>query len=165
MSRSGDNQVGGTAGNLGVGYMGDNASLNLGYGYGKNSRTLNVSAMGGMVIHRHGVVFSQYVGDSVALIGASGGSGVKVASGNSRTNRWGYAVSPYMQNYQRNVVSLDPTTLPDGADITTNSVNVYPTRGAVVEATFKTRIGRQAMLTLSHHGKPSTVWGDGLGAG
>jgi len=90
-----------------------------------------------------------YMGDTVALISATGVDGVRVSSGNTRTNGQGYAVFPYMQNYQRNVVTLDPTTLPDGADITTNSVNVYPTRGAVVEVKFRTRIGRQAMLSLS----------------
>ncbi|MEA5217576.1 fimbria/pilus outer membrane usher protein [Enterobacter cloacae] len=153
-SGSRDNQGSGTSGNLGLGYMGDAASVNLGYGYTPTSRTVNASAMGGMVAHRHGVVFSQYLGDTVALVSAPGVEGVRVASGNARTNGQGYAVSPYMQNYQRNVVSLDPTTLPDGADITTNSVNVYPTRGAVVEAKFRTRIGRQAMLSLSYRGKP-----------
>ncbi|VEC01342.1 Outer membrane usher protein fimD precursor [Cedecea lapagei] len=153
-SGSRDNQGNGNAGNLGLGYMGDNASMNLGYGYTQGSRTVNASAMGGIVAHRHGVVFSQYLGDTVALISAPGVDGVRVSSGNTRTNGQGYAVSPYMQNYQRNVVTLDPTTLPDGADITTNSVNVYPTRGAVVEAKFRTRIGRQAMLSLSYRGKP-----------
>ena len=154
VSESRDNQGNSGAGNLGLGYMGDTVSGNLGYGYAQNSRTINASAMGGMVVHSHGVVLSQYLGNSVALVSAPGVAGVKVASGNTRTNGQGYAVSPYMQNYQRNVVSLDPTTLPDGADITTNSVNVYPTRGAVVEAKFRTRIGRQAMLSLNYHDRP-----------
>ena len=151
-SQSQDNQGSGASGNLGMGYQGSEGNLSLGYGYSSNTRTVNANASGGMLVTRHGVVMSPYLGDSVALVSAPGVSGAQL-SGGGETNRWGYAAMPYLQNYQRNAVSLDPTTLPDGADITNNSVNVYPTKGAVVEATFRTRIGRQAMLTLSHGGK------------
>ena len=153
-SQGWNNQGEGSSGNLGIGYSGTVGNMSIGYGYSKGSRTVNASMMGGMVVHRNGVVLSPSLGDSVALISAPGAAGVKVSNGSSRTNRWGYAVTPYIQNYQRNVITLDPSTLPDGADILTSSVNVYPTKGAVVEAKFKTRIGQQAMLVLNYAGKP-----------
>ncbi|WP_127959903.1 fimbria/pilus outer membrane usher protein [Serratia microhaemolytica] len=154
LSQSRDNQGSGTSGNLGLSYSADLASMSLGYGYTRTSRTINASASGGVLVHRNGVVLTQYIGDSIALVSAPGFSGGKLSNSSARTNRWGYAVAPYLQNYQRNVISLDPSTLPDGVDLITNSVTVYPTKGAVVEAKFKTRVGRQAMLVLSYAGKP-----------
>lgn len=153
-SQSRNNQRSGASGSLNLGFTGDNASFSMGYGYSPNSRSVNGSMMGGMLLHRHGVVFSSYLGDSVALISAPGVSGVKVSNGNDTTNRWGYGVAPFLQNYQRNVVTLDMGTLPDGVDIINGSAIVYPTKGAVVEAKFKTRVGRQAMLTIYYEDKP-----------
>ncbi|CAI2536133.1 Outer membrane usher protein fimD precursor [Serratia proteamaculans] len=153
-SQSWDNQGNDNAGNLSMNYTGATGSGGIGYGYDSNSRNVSGNLNGGLLVHRHGVTLAPTLGDSMALVSTPGVEGVKVSTGDTTTNRWGYAVAPYLSNYQRNMVSLDPTTLPDGADIENNSVNVYPTKGAVVEATFKTRIGRQALLTLMHDGKP-----------
>ena len=154
VSQSWDNQGNGSAGNLNLNYTGANGSGGVGYGYDHYSRNVNASLNGGLLVHRHGITLAPMLGDAVALVSAPGVEGVKVSTGDTTTDSRGYAVSPYLSNYQRNTVSLDPTTLPDDADIENNSVNVYPTRGAVVEAKFKTRIGRQAMLTLTHDGQP-----------
>ncbi|MBS3894525.1 MULTISPECIES: fimbria/pilus outer membrane usher protein [Serratia] len=151
-SQSWDNQGNDNAGNLSMSYTGEVGSGGVGYGYDGNSRNVSANLNGGLLVHRHGITLAPTLGDSVALVSTPGVEGVKVSTGNTATNRWGYAVAPYLSNYQRNMINLDPTTLPDGADIENNSVNVYPTKGAVVEATFKTRIGRQALLTLTHDG-------------
>lgn len=153
-SQSMQNQGGGSSGNLGASYQSSIGNANVGYGYGSGSRTVSGGVSGGMVLHSHGLSLGNQVGDAMALVEAPGAGGVKVSSGNAETNRWGYAVVPYMQPYQRNTVSLDPTTLPDGVDIPNNSTVVYPTKGAIVVAKFKTRVGRQAMLTLNFQGKP-----------
>ncbi|WP_235424221.1 fimbria/pilus outer membrane usher protein [Citrobacter koseri] len=153
-SQSRDNQGGGNSGNLNLGWQGDRGNISTGYGYGPGTRTVNASGMGAVVIHPHGVALTNYLGDSMALVEAPGADGVKVISGNTSTDSRGYAVVPYLQNYQRNVISLDPSSLPDGVDIRDNSAVVYPTKGAIVEAKFKTRVGRQAMLTLMFLGKP-----------
>lgn len=154
VSQNQDNQGGGNAGNLNVGYSGDKGAVNMGYGYGQHTKTLNASGSGAVVIHPHGVAFSSYLGDSMALVEAPGAGDVSVMGGSATTDSGGYAVVPYLQNYQRNTVSLDPSTLPDGVDVKNNSVSVYPTKGALVEAKFRTRVGRQAMLTLIFMGKP-----------
>lgn len=153
-SQSMDNQGSGSAGNLGVGYTGDHGTLGAGYGYASGSRTWSANASGGVVVHPHGVSFTRMLGDSMALVEAPGADGVKVMGGSATADSRGYAVVPYLQNYQRNVLSLDPSTLPDGVDVGEGSAVVYPTKGAIVEAKFKTRVGRQAMLTLTYNGKP-----------
>lgn len=153
-SQSSDNQGGGRSGNLNAGYSGDRGSVGVGYGYADHSQSVNLNASGGVVIHPHGVTLTRTLGDSMALVEAPGAGDVQTMSGGGTTDSRGYAVVPYLQNYQRNTISLDPTTLPDGVDLADNSVTVYPTKGALVEAKFKTRVGRQAMLTLNFRGKP-----------
>ncbi|WP_436883515.1 fimbria/pilus outer membrane usher protein [Enterobacter asburiae] len=152
VSQNHDNQGGGSSGNAGLGWSGDRVSTSLNYGYGSHTRTLGGSASGGLVLHPHGVTLARSVGDSMALVEAPGAGGVSV--GGTSTDSRGYAVVPYLQNYQRNDVTLNTATLPDGVDIQQSSAQVYPTKGAIVEAKFKTRVGRQAMLTLNYQGRP-----------
>ncbi|AYA08386.1 fimbrial biogenesis outer membrane usher protein [Rahnella aquatilis] len=149
-----DNQGSGQSGNVNLGWQGDRGSSGMSYGFSSNTRTLSANTSGGLVVHPHGVTMTGVPGDTMALVEAPGADGVSIMNGNAATDGRGYGVAPSLQAYQRNVISLDPTTLPDGVDIQNNSVVVYPTRGALVEAKFKTRVGRQAMLTLNANGKP-----------
>ncbi|CAI1730978.1 Outer membrane usher protein fimD precursor [Serratia fonticola] len=151
-SQGHDNQGGGTNGNLSLGWSGGRGSVSGGYGYGPNTKTINGSASGGVVVHQHGVTLTSMLGDAMALVEAPGAAGVKV--GNTTTDSRGYAVVPYLQTYQRNQVMPDTTTLPDGVELQDTSASVYPTRGALVVAKLRTRVGRQAMLTLNMGGKP-----------
>lgn len=137
---------------LNLGYQGSQGSATVGYGYSNQYRSLNMSANGGVVVHPHGITFSQTLGSSVAIVEAPDAAGTSVMSGNVETDSRGYAVVPYLSNYQRNTISLNPATLPDDVDITQSSLDVYPTKGAVVIAKFATRVGSQALITLSKNG-------------
>lgn len=132
-----------------LGYQGSQGAANIGYGYSDKYRSLNMSANGGVVIHPKGITFSQMLGSSVAIVAAPDASNTSVMNGNITTDQRGYAVVPYLSNYQNNIISLNPATLPDDVDITQSSTNVYPTKGAVVMAKFATRVGTQALITLS----------------
>ncbi|MEI9752348.1 FimD/PapC C-terminal domain-containing protein, partial [Moellerella wisconsensis] len=48
---------------------------------------------------------------------------------------------------------LDPSTLPENVDLPQSNTNVYPTKGAVVKADFRTRIGYQVLMTLKQGAK------------
>ncbi|MBC3252322.1 fimbrial biogenesis outer membrane usher protein [Serratia fonticola] len=151
-SQGHDNQGGGTNGNLSTNWSGSRGSVGVGYGYGPNTKTYNASANGGLVVHQHGVTFTNMLGDAMALVEAPGAGGLKV--GSTTTDSRGYAVVPYLQTYQRNQLMPDTTTLPDGVEMQDTSATVYPTRGALVVAKLRTRVGRQAMLTLNFGGQP-----------
>ncbi|EPE7789826.1 fimbria/pilus outer membrane usher protein [Yersinia enterocolitica] len=151
-SQGHDNQGGGTNGNLSMNWNGGRGNVGLGYGYGPNTRTVNASINGGMVVHQHGVTLTNMLGDAMALIEVPGAGGLKV--GNTTTDSRGYAIVPYLQTYQRNQLMPDTTTLPDGVEMQDSSATVYPTRGALVVAKLRTRVGRQAMLTLNTGGNP-----------
>ncbi|CAI1949843.1 Outer membrane usher protein fimD precursor [Serratia fonticola] len=134
--------------NLNAGYQGSKGMANMGYSYSNQYRSLNFSGNGSLVVHPEGVTLGQMLGNSVAVVSAPGAGGVEVMNGGIRTDSRGYALVPYLANYQHNSVSLNPTTLPDDVDLKQSSINLYPTKGAVVMANFATHIGYQALVTM-----------------
>ncbi|WP_152529961.1 fimbria/pilus outer membrane usher protein [Serratia fonticola] len=133
---------------LNVGYQGNQGQANMGYSYSNQFRSLNLSGNGSVLVHPQGVTLGQMLGSSVAVVSAPGAGGSEVMNGNIRTDSRGYAVVPYLSAYQNNTINLNPATLPGDVDITQSSLNVYPTKGAVVMAKFDTRVGYQALVTL-----------------
>lgn len=143
-----------TNSSLYLGYQGSKGNANLGYSNGGNNQNLNYGISGAVLAHQHGVTLARQLSDGAVLVRAPGAGGAMVTSGGIATDWRGYAVLPSISPYRKNSVSLDPTTLPDGADIEQTSVNLYPTRGAVVLADYKVRVGNQLLLTLMQGGKP-----------
>ncbi len=149
-SQSWGNQGQNSNSNMNAGYQGSKGSVSGGYSYSGDMQTMNMNASGGVLVHSEGVTFSRSMGESVALISAPGAAGVSVNGGTAVTDWRGYAVAPYLTDYTRNSVGLDPSTLPEGVDVNQTNLNVYPTRGAVVKARFETRVGYQVLMTLKH---------------
>ncbi|MGT3289603.1 fimbrial biogenesis outer membrane usher protein [Yersinia enterocolitica] len=119
------------------------------YSYSPAMRQMGVNIAGGMVIHHHGVTLGQPLGDTVALAEAPGASGVPVGGWPGvETDFRGYTTVSNLNAYQENTVSLDPSRLPDDAEVTQTDAQVVPTEGAVVEAKFHTHIGARALMTL-----------------
>lgn len=151
LSQSWGNQGQTANSNLNAGYQGSKGTLSAGYSYSNDSRSINMNAGGGLVIHSEGITLSQTLGDPVALISAPDAPGVRVTNGNTFTDWRGYAIAPYLSAYTKNSVGLDPGTLPDDVELVQSNINVYPTKGAVVKATFATRVGYQVLMTLKHN--------------
>lgn len=139
---------------LNLGWQGSQGMASAGYSHSSRYNSLNMSGNGGLVVHPNGVTLSQSFGSSVAVVRAPGAAGVSVMNGGVRTDNRGYAVVPYLSPYQNNTVSLNPSTLPEDVDLPQSSTNVYPTKGAVVAATFAPRTGYQALVTLTQAGMP-----------
>lgn len=149
LSQSWGNQGQTAVSNANLGYQGSKGSLSSGYSYSDNSRTVNVNASGGMVVHSGGVTLSRALGESVALVSAPGAAGTSLTNGDATVDGQGYAVAPYLSDYMKNSVGIDPTTLPEGVDVTHSNSNVYPTKGAVVKVNIATRVGYQVLMTLT----------------
>ena len=149
LSQSWGNQQQVATSNANLAYQGDKGSVSGGYSYSNNYRSANMNASGGVVIHGGGVTLSQTLGESVALVSAPGAAGASLANGGSKIDWLGYGVSPYLSDYMKNSVGIDPTTLPDGVDVTHSNVNVYPTRGAVIKVDIATRVGYQGLMILT----------------
>ncbi|WP_195848308.1 MULTISPECIES: fimbria/pilus outer membrane usher protein [Providencia] len=136
--------------NVNVGYQGNQGNVSAGYSYSNTMQSMNMNVSGGMLVHSGGVTLSRPFGDSVALVSAPDADGVSVNGKAAVTDSRGYAVVPYLSNYTRNSIGLDPTTLPDDVDLKQTNINVYPTKGAVVNASFSTRVGYKVLMTLKH---------------
>lgn len=147
-SQSWGNQGQTAMSNANLGYQGSKGSLSTGYSYSNTSRSINLNANGGVLVHEGGVTLAKSMGESVALVNAPGASGALLTNGDAKVDWFGYAVAPYLSDYTKNSVGLDPTTLPEGVDVTHSSANVYPTKGAVVKVNIATRIGYQVLMTL-----------------
>jgi len=61
---------------------------------------------------------------------------------------------PYATVYRYNRVALDTNSMGNSIDIENNVSSVVPTRGALVRASFDTRIGVRALMTVTRSGKP-----------
>ncbi|GKL84787.1 hypothetical protein NUBL21994_26610 [Klebsiella pneumoniae] len=145
----------GSSGSLTAGYSSGRGDLNLGYSHDSQSARLNYGASGGILIHRHGVVFTPEMNGAVVLIDACGAGGVTLANQKTiATNGDGYAVLPFATAYHRNDVSLDSHSLPENVDLANSTVTLVPTKDAVVLARFHTHVGYKALFTLQSRGQP-----------
>lgn len=166
------NQGVGNSGSASLGYQGGYGNANVGYNYNDNGNSQQVTygVSGGIVAHRHGVTLSQPLGETNVLIEAPGADNVTVQSSTGVKTDWrGYAVVPFATNYRKNRIGLDTTTLGDKVDLDNAVVDVVPTRGALVRASFKAHVGIRALLTLLHNNTPvpfgAMVTRDDEGAG
>ncbi|MCU6306630.1 fimbrial biogenesis usher protein [Enterobacter quasiroggenkampii] len=166
------NQGVGNSGNASLAHQGGYGSSNISYNYSDSddSQQVNYGISGGVVAHRHGVTFSQPLGETNVLIEAPGANRVSVENATGVKTDWrGYAVVPYANTYRKNRIALDTTSLGDKVDIDDAVVDVVPTKGALVRASFKAHVGIRALLTLLHNNEPipfgATVTRDDEGAG
>lgn len=148
-------QQSGANGSASLNYQGTYGNANMGYNYGQGYQQVNYGVSGGMVLHHHGLTLSQPLGDTNVLIAAPGAGGVGIENVTGVSTDWrGYAVVPYATTYRQNRVALDTTTMDKHTDIDDPVATVVPTQGALVEATFKARVGVRGMMTLMHNGSP-----------
>ena len=146
---------GGYNGMASLSYQGTYGNSNVSYSYSKGYRQFSYGASGGVVVHQHGITLSQPLGETNILVAAPGASGIDVENQTGIKTDWrGYAVIPYGNNYRLNRVALDTTTLNEHTDVDEAVTTVVPTKGALVRASFKARVGVRAMLVLTHNGKP-----------
>lgn len=155
LSQTTENQGGGYGASLNGTYSGSMGTVNMGYNYNQTQQQITYGLSGGLVAHGHGVTLSPPLGDTIAIVRAPGAGGMKVKGQNSLyTDGRGYAVMPYLTPYRRTDISVDPGELSDQVAIENTSVPVIPARGAVVMASYQTKVGYQALITLLHGGIP-----------
>lgn len=151
------NQGVGNSGNASLAHQGGYGNSNISYNYSDNgnSQQVNYGISGGVVAHRHGVTLSQPLGETNVLIEAPGAKRVAVENATGVKTDWrGYAVMPYANTYRKNRIALDTTTLGDKVDIDNTVVDVVPTKGALVRASFNAHVGIRALLTMLHNNEP-----------
>lgn len=78
VSESYANQGEGDSGNANLNYQGQYGNSNVGYSYSKDTRRVNYGVQGGIVAHSEGITLSQPLGETVALVSASGADNTKI---------------------------------------------------------------------------------------
>lgn len=142
-------------GSLSGTYRGAYGTINTGYNYSRDNRQVNFGIQGGILAHENGITLSQPLGDSMTLVKAAGAAGVSIQNNIGVSTDWrGYAVVPYASAYQNNRIAINTQTLGQDTEIEESVLNVVPTRGAVVRATFNAKTGQRVLLTLRYKGKP-----------
>jgi len=145
----------GSSTSLNADYKATYGEISGGLSQDKYQRTANLGLQGGVVAHANGVTLSQPLGETIALVKAPGTHGTEITNQTGvETDFRGYTVVPFVTAYRHNTIALNTETLPDDADVTHAAQVVTPTRGAIVRATFSTRVGRRVLMTLTHNGKP-----------
>lgn len=151
----GHTSTNGASGSASANWQATYGTFGAGYNYSRDQHDLNWQMSGGVVGHADGVTFSQPLGDTNVLIKAPGASGVNIENQTGVKTDWrGYAVMPYATVYRYNRVALDTNTMNNNTDIENNVSSVVPTNGALVRASFDTRIGVRALLTLMRGNQP-----------
>lgn len=136
-------------------YKATYGEVSAGVSQDKYQQTLNVGLQGGVVAHANGITLSQPLGETIALVKAPGTHGTHITNQTGvETDFRGYTVVPFVTAYRHNTIALDTETLPEDADVTHAAQIVTPTRGAVVRASFTTRVGNRVLMTLTQNGKP-----------
>ncbi|MDC9588240.1 fimbrial biogenesis outer membrane usher protein [Xenorhabdus sp. XENO-10] len=143
-------------GNIHGEYRSSYGRISASYSYQqRENKQLSYGINGGIVIHPYGLTLSQELGENAVLVRAEGAKGIKVANNTSVATDWnGYAIVPYASSYRKNRVALEPHSFSDDVDIDVNTQSVVPTKGALVLANFKARMGNRVLMYLTYRGKP-----------
>jgi len=123
--------------------LGANVSASRGGG-----RQYGVSLNGGVVAFGGGVILTPRLGDTIGIIEARDAHGARLSGhgGQVRLNRRGHAVTPYLQAYRQNRVTLDPKGLSTDVALANTTAQVAPTAGAVALLRFQTERGYSILL-------------------
>ncbi len=130
-------------------YRSKNSKVNFGYSNNMYSHHLHGGVEGSVLVYDKGVVFGQHLGDTIAVVEATGASNTKVKSwGGIETNDDGLALTGFLTPYQQNSITIDSKTLPLDSSIYINTTTVVPTSGAIVPAKFKIKKGKKVIMSL-----------------
>nr|WP_252463090.1 fimbria/pilus outer membrane usher protein [Enterobacter kobei] len=126
----------------------------MGYSYGGDNRQWNYNAQGSIVAHGQGITLGQPVRDAFAIVHINDGEDVNVQSGRGiYTDAFGNAIVPSLTAYRHNTLTVNTQERSD-IDIDAATLDLVPTKGAAILANFEARVGRRALVTLRHQGKP-----------
>jgi len=115
------------------------------------NRQYGVSVNGGVVAFGGGIILTQRLGETIAIVRGKDARGARVGGGgNVRLNRKGLAVVSNMQAYRQNRVNLDPKGLSTDVAFANTTAQVAPTAGAVVLLDYETERGYSLLVSGRH---------------
>lgn len=145
------------SGNASLDYKGSWGESKMGYNYSDNGnqQQVNYGVSGSVIVHSGGITLGQALGETNVLISAPGAENTKIANYTGISTDWqGNSLLPYATPYRENRIALDTASLKQNVDIENAVVNVVPTKGALVRATFSAHVGARVLFSPLMKGKP-----------
>jgi len=125
-----------------VARVGANASTS-----NSGSQQYGLSASGGVVAFRDGVLLAPEVGETVAIVQARRAQGAAVPQARgARLDTRGHALVGNLQPYRENTVNIDPKGLSTDVALLNTSQKVAPTAGAVTLLKYQTQHGYSVLV-------------------
>lgn len=161
--RGGRDSDGGNSSSLNGNYMGDRISLGGGLNNSSSGGTSGSLSLNGSMLAMpaaRSVIFSRTTSDTVAVVGVKDTPGVRVSSGEGRTDSNGNLVVP-LNSYDLNTITLDAGSLPLDVELSTTSHQVIPSNQAVVWMPFDVMKVRRYLLQVRQRDGafvPGGVW-------
>jgi outer membrane usher protein len=113
-----------------------------------SSAQYSLTASGGLVLHRGGVLITPSLGDTFAILEVPNGKGVSVAGRNGRINSNGYGVVPNLSPYYMNDVQISLEGASTDLEVDTPLQKVAPVEGSISRLKFGTNSGRPLMIVF-----------------
>ncbi len=107
-------------------------------------------ANGAVVLHENGITLSSYrIADTfgIARVGKESGVRLDTPAGPVWTDRWGYAVIPTLNSYQRSAIQVDTRSLAKNVDIGNAWQESTLARGAIAQMNFDVLRTRRVLVT------------------
>lgn len=134
---------------LDINYKGAYGELGGNYTQSQLYKQYSGTLSGGMVVYKNGIIISQLLDNTTAIVEAPGAFNVPVGfSPGEKTDFRGYAIVNGLNPYQENLISLDPVLFPKNVSAKYTELKVVPTEGAMVLASFKTKTGLSAFIKI-----------------
>jgi len=143
-----DGQSNQYSGGANIGWAAPKATIGANMSASRGSRQYGVSMTGGVVAFGGGVVLTNSLGDTIAVVQAKDAAGARVTNAvGVRLDGRGHAVVPYLSPYRQNEVRLDPAGLSTDVALASTSQRVAPTAGAVVLLRYETERSYSILVT------------------
>lgn len=127
------------------GYLGSSLSAS-----NNASNQLGLSAGGGVVIHRGGVMLSPTLGNTFGILEVPHGEGIEVLGGfGARVNKNGYGVIQNLTPYYLNDIELNLNNASMNVEIDNTIQKVAPVEGSIVRLKFSSNAGKPVLIQLT----------------
>ncbi|WP_299143918.1 fimbria/pilus outer membrane usher protein [uncultured Vibrio sp.] len=142
-----------TTGAVNLQYLGSAGKLKAGYSKTAASESYNYGLSGSLVGFNRGIVMSQPLSNTFAIVDTSGVADIPIRSKPGlKTDRNGLAIVDYITPYESMTVNIDTRNM-RGINVDSESIEVIPVEGAGVLTTFDARLGVDLLITGTYEGK------------
>ena len=123
-------------------------SIGLSASKGRDYWQASGSARGALAVHRGGLTFGPYLGDTFALVLAQGATGAGIMNGQgAHIDGSGFALVPSLTPYRYNTITITPEGMDENTELEEGQRRLAPVAGAAVKVEFKTRSGAALLIT------------------